>query len=215
MSNLNDEELVESFELNDEELNELVENDSSLRDLLKNDNNLKRKNSDEELNDLIKEQKKDVIKSSIIINNSNKKNNITDLKNTSSLNDEKLLINKFDDTNNDKLILNSNFENIDDENITKENIKLLCNEKTENKYHNVKFMESLTIMENEINLMNKIIKILNEIEDEDDIDIYENKKFNLQSKINNIKIFIENEQISTKDYLNKVIKCQKTQKIFI
>jgi hypothetical protein len=30
----------------------------SLRDLLKNDNNLKRKNSDEELNDLIKEQKK-------------------------------------------------------------------------------------------------------------------------------------------------------------
>ena len=218
MSNLNEEELVESFELNelnDEELNELVENDSSLRDLLKNDNNLKRKNSDEELNDLIKEQKKDIIKSSIIINNSYKKNNLTELKNTSSLNDEKLLINKFDDTNNDKLILNSNLLNIEDENITKENIKFLCNEKIENKYHNVKFMESLTIMENEINLMNKIIKILKEIEDEDDIDIYENKKFNLQSKINNIKIFIENEQISTKDYLNKVIKCQKTQKIFL
>jgi hypothetical protein len=76
-------------------------------------------------------------------------------------------------------------------------------------------MESLTIMENEIKLMNKIIKILKEIEDEDEIVVYENKKFNLQSKINNIKIFIENEQKSTKDYLNKVIKCQKIQKILL
>jgi hypothetical protein len=72
-------------------------------------------------------------------------------------------------------------------------------------------MNSLSLLNSEIELMDKIISLLKEKKDENHIDIFENKKTQCELMRDNLQTLIENEQMTMKQYLMQIMKVEKNQ----
>ena len=105
---------------------------------------------------------------------------------------------------------------IDENKLTSDNVIELCPEAVENKYHNIKFMESVSLLTEEIKMMDIISNLYKKSKDKDDTyEVFDMKKKQCENKCKLLTQQIENGIIDIKQYYQKVIKCINFQKRFI
>ena len=105
---------------------------------------------------------------------------------------------------------------IDENKLTSDNVIELCPEAVENKYHNIKFMESVSLLTEEIKMMDIISNLYKKSKDKDDTyEVFDMKKKQCENKCKLLTQQIENGIIDIKQYYQKVIKCIGFQKRFI
>ena len=100
--------------------------------------------------------------------------------------------------------------------LTSDNVIELCPEAVENKYHNIKFMDSVSLLTEEIKMMDIISNLYKKSKDKDDTyEVFDMKKKECENKCKLLTQQIENEILNIKEYYQKVIKCINFQKRFI
>ena len=98
-------------------------------------------------------------------------------------------------------------------NLSPDNIIDLCPEQLENKYHNIKFMDSISVLTEEIKLMEKISELYKKSKDDNDTyEVFDNKKGQCENRIELINRNIENGIINIVQYSQQVIKTITLQK---
>ena len=95
--------------------------------------------------------------------------------------------------------------------IPKENVIDIYKEYTEKKYHNIDKMKCISVLQNELELCDNIIKfkIDNKFDDED---IWEGKKNLVKIKFNNYSTFVQEGSISMEEYfkiINEELEYEK------
>ena len=100
--------------------------------------------------------------------------------------------------------------------LTFDNVIELCPEAVENEYHNIKLMDSVSLLTEEIKMMDIISNLYKKSKDKDDTyEVFDMKKKQCENKCKLLNQQIENEIIDIKQYYQKVIKCIGFQKKFI
>ena len=98
-------------------------------------------------------------------------------------------------------------------NLSPDNIIDLCPEQLENKYHNIKFMDSISVLTEEIKLMEKISELYKKSKDDNDTyEVFDNKKGQCENRIELINRNIENGIINIVQYSQQVKKTINLQK---
>ena len=97
--------------------------------------------------------------------------------------------------------------------LSSDNIIELCPEELENKFHNIRFMESISVLTEEIKLMEKISELYKKSKDDNDtFEVFDNKKVQCEKRIELLTRKIEDGIMKISEYCQLVLKTIKYQK---